>query len=415
MMTHKEKLLFAQHSMEAFCASSGLTAEAASPRRYLWTDAFAVCNLLELYRQKGEEEYLHLARQLIRQVHLVLGTYRYDDTRTGWISGLAEEEGAKHPTIGGLRIGKRQAERGVNDPYDEHLEWERDGQYYHYLTKWMHALLCMSLATREQRYHRWAIELASAAYHKFSYQPHPQAAKRLYWKMSTDLSYPLVSSSGQHDPLEGLLIYCELEALRQPDFPSLNNEIQELSKMCRGRKWFTLDPLGIGALLEYCYRGAQLLVRDALPDASLLWEVMNAAVSSLDAISYHDWSGPARLRLAFRELGLAIGVQAIRELIVFTPQHPLLHQLFRAQVNALSEIVNKFPKLERFWLNLNHQKNTTWTEYADINSVMLVTALLPHSYLDGLTPPSEQIMQSPAHNKEPYLPTSDTTALSGSM
>ena len=35
--------------MAQFAAETGLTG-ACAPRRYLWTDAFAVCNFLELYR-----------------------------------------------------------------------------------------------------------------------------------------------------------------------------------------------------------------------------------------------------------------------------------------------------------------------------------------------------------------------------
>ncbi len=39
-----------------------------------------------------------------------------------------------------MRIGKPLNERKPSEPFDERLEWDRDGQYYHYLTKWMHAL-----------------------------------------------------------------------------------------------------------------------------------------------------------------------------------------------------------------------------------------------------------------------------------
>jgi len=34
----------------------------------------------------------------------------------------------------------------------------------------------------------------------------------MHWKMSIDLSYVLVPSMGQHDPLDGLVTYCELQA-----------------------------------------------------------------------------------------------------------------------------------------------------------------------------------------------------------
>ena len=40
--------------MQDFAISSGLSDLSKEPRRYLWTDAFAVFNYLELYRQTGE-------------------------------------------------------------------------------------------------------------------------------------------------------------------------------------------------------------------------------------------------------------------------------------------------------------------------------------------------------------------------
>ena len=76
-------------------------------------------------------------------MHHVLGRHRDDDPRRGWISGLSEEEGERHPTRGGLRIGKPLNEREPDEPADSQLEWEQDGQYFHYLTKWMHALYRM--------------------------------------------------------------------------------------------------------------------------------------------------------------------------------------------------------------------------------------------------------------------------------
>jgi hypothetical protein len=113
--------------MMTFAELTGLLPERRVPRRYLWTDAFAVCNFLELHRQTGDEEYKRLALSLVEQVHHVLGRHREDDRRSGWISGLSEEEGARRPTAGGLRIGKGMPERGPKEPYDERLEWERDG------------------------------------------------------------------------------------------------------------------------------------------------------------------------------------------------------------------------------------------------------------------------------------------------
>ncbi len=54
-------------------------------------------------------------------------------------------------------------ERREEDPYDLKLEWGRDGQYFHYLTKWMHALNRLSQVSGEPVYLRWAGELAATA------------------------------------------------------------------------------------------------------------------------------------------------------------------------------------------------------------------------------------------------------------
>ena len=48
--------------MSDFADSTGLTNDSPGPRRYLWTDAFAVCNYLELYCQTGDMEDLQLAK-----------------------------------------------------------------------------------------------------------------------------------------------------------------------------------------------------------------------------------------------------------------------------------------------------------------------------------------------------------------
>ncbi|MDX1676054.1 MAG: hypothetical protein R3314_14765, partial [Longimicrobiales bacterium] len=122
----------AKSLLDGFADVTGLT-EDGRERRYLWTDAFAVCTWLGL----GQRDR---ALELVDRVHHTLGKHRPDDEREGWISGLSDAEAEACPTAGGLRIGKPLPERGPDDPYDRRLEWERDGQYFHYLTKWMRAL-----------------------------------------------------------------------------------------------------------------------------------------------------------------------------------------------------------------------------------------------------------------------------------
>ena len=102
---------------------------------------------------------------------------------------LSPDEGERHPTIGGLRIGKTLPERAVTEPYNEQREWDRDGQYYHYLTKWMHALNRVSRVTGDPAYLTRAIELARAAHAGFTHEAPAAGPKRMYWKMSIR-SYP---------------------------------------------------------------------------------------------------------------------------------------------------------------------------------------------------------------------------------
>ena len=126
-----EEELTPRRIMAEFARRTGLSEpDKAEQRRYLWTDAFAVCNYLTLYVQSGEYEYRDMAVGLVDQVHGVLGRHRPDDPRRGWLSGLDEEQGKLHPTKAGLRIGKKLNERLPSDAHDERLEWNRDGQYF---------------------------------------------------------------------------------------------------------------------------------------------------------------------------------------------------------------------------------------------------------------------------------------------
>ncbi|HEX2769813.1 MAG TPA: hypothetical protein VHN12_11095, partial [Geobacteraceae bacterium] len=307
----------AREIMLDFADMTGLVSARKPPRRYLWTDAFAVCNFLELFRRTHEEKFSGMALRLIDQVHHTLGRHRQDGPRRGWISGLDANEGEFHPTRGGLRIGKQLDERRRDEPPNERLEWERDGQYYHYLTKWMHALNRVSQVTGDPAYNRWAMELAQTAHARFTYVHPGDGRKRMYWKMSIDLSYPLVLAMGQHDPLDGLVTYSELQALATGDFgksswPELSTDISDLADICREEKWSTGDPLGIGGLLFDAWRMAQLMIKGGFGTPDLLDSVLDAALLGLESFAADNpLKYRARQRLAFRELGLAIGLKGV--------------------------------------------------------------------------------------------------------
>jgi len=352
------------------------------PRRYLWTDGFAVCNYLGLARATGNPVWRQRALALVEEVHHTLGRHRADDHRHGWISGLGEAEGEAHPTAGGLRIGKPLPERTPGEPLDERREWDRDGQYFHYLTRWMHALDQLARATREAHYNQWARELDATAFRAFSYIPAPPLpTRRMHWKMSIDLSRPLLASMGQHDPLDGYLTTLELrvtaaslaQAQAQPD---LAEERREYAAMVRRGDWATDDPLGIGGLLVDAWRVQQLSQQGADIEPNLFERLLDAAHSGLAIyVRGGDLQLPARYRLAFRELGLAIGLHAVERMQAADPGQ-------RAQLEGLVQYLPLAGDIEAFWLDPAQQRSATWIEHQDINTVMLATSLVPNGYLD---------------------------------
>jgi len=292
-----------------------MTAFSQRGQRYLWTDAYAVCAWLAL----GEQAR---ALALVDEVHHTLGKQGGQ-----WLDDASEA----HPTRGGLRIGKPLPERAPGEPLDQALEWDRDGQYFHYLTRWMHALHQVFRATSDERYEMWARELAQAAERGFV------KGGRMVWKMSVDLSRPLVPSMGQHDPLDGFVTCAEIGAPKGA-----------YEEMVAGIDLATTDPLGIGGLLEDALRMERLKLDNG--------GVLAAARDGLRRLR--------RTELAFRELGLAIG----------------LHAAERLASRALQEFVPLAGEIEAFWLK--RIGDDLWREHEDINDVMLATSLAPQGWLD---------------------------------
>ncbi len=371
----RERVGEAVERMNAFAERTGLTSGGPS-RRYLWTDAFAVCNFLGLARATGDDRLQHFALTLVERVHHELGRHRPDERRAGWISGLSEEQGEDHPTAGGLRIGKPLPERTPSEPIDPDLEWERDGQYFHYLTKWMHALDRVARSTGRPRYGRWARELAHTAHRAFVYgPPHDRG---MVWKLSIDLTRPLVPSMGQHDPLDGFVTSIQLDAtaqlLEQSSDPQLRTEIADYGTMIASERLVTSDPLGIGGLLLDASRLVQL---DTEPE--LVSALLAAAVRGLEHCRWRmDLKAPADHRLAFRELGLAIGLAGVPIIERFVNR---LAPAARARLDDLAPHMPLCDAIESFWRRPEHRQGATWTEHADINDVMLATSLAPHGIL----------------------------------
>ena len=371
----------AEALLDDFASATGLEG-AGKPRRYLWTDAFAVCTWLGLWTATGDLRLRRRAVALVDQVHHVLGRHRTDDPRSGWISGLDEATGEERPTAGGLRIGKELPERGPGEPLERDLEWHRDGQYYHYLTRWMIALDRLAVTTGDETAHRWAVELADAANAAFTRLGDDGLALSMAWKMSVDLERVLVPSMGQHDPLDGLVTILVLQGSPLHGEAAANTDltvwVDRLGRLCVGARWNTADTLGAGGLLVDAWRLAALVAagRDSLRE--LLDAVLEAAVASVVACRRSAALDlPVEHRLAFRELGLAIGLAAAERMLAL--------DLRDDRVSARLEVLDRHRALGAdivdFWLEPGHRRVPSWTGHADINTVMLAASLAPDGYL----------------------------------
>ena len=364
----------ARSLIDDFLERTGITGNGGDPsKRYLWTDAFAVQSCFALAHALEEAHYKEKALALIDHVHHHLGKHRPDDHRKGWISGFPEEKGELHPTAGGLRIGKKLPERKPEEGFSESLEWERDGQYYHYLTRWFAALIQAYIETGDKKYAFWAVELIHVSEH---FIVKNAGRIRMYWKMSVDLSAPLVESMGAHDPLEGLI--CSMSALQSaPGKTSeLETLLEDMEVLSRGMDWTTSDTLGIGGLLLATARTAELsLAGIGLPSSAMPEKLLNDALNGLKAITVYvyDPMQSAERRLAFRECGMSLGIRVLYGMRERFDELDL-------EIARLEEYLPLARDIETFWSEPVNQGSGTWQEHLDINAVTLGASLVAKHY-----------------------------------
>jgi len=354
--------------MDAFAVRTGIGSAGDPARRYLWTDAYAVMAWLGLWRATGDELHLDRALRTVDLVHHHLGRHRPDDARDGWISGLGESAGRARPTAGGLRIGKMLPERAAGQPLEEHLEWRRDGQYFHYLTRWMHALHRLTVFTGDARWIRMAVALGCAAHAGFVHEHGPRGSKRIHWKMSIDLSRPLVDSMGHLDPLDGLVAFGAVRALDRHGASTLDGldvAVADMQRICMEiPDWATADPLGLGGLLMETAQLGELSVAGEVSTDGLLPRLHRDALRGLAAFaSSRRLFEPLEDRLAFRELGLALGLRALGD------------------APAVERYMPVVERIEETWRDPPAQALTGWGSHLDINAVMLACALVPDAVL----------------------------------
>jgi hypothetical protein len=237
--------------------------------------------------------------------------------------------------------------------------------------------------TGQPIFHTWAVELAQAAHDAFVRRDTPAGAPRMAWKMSIDLDRVLVPSTGQHDPLDAWVAYLELRSAageaESVGSSRLGREIEEAARLCQGADWATDDPLGIGALLIAAYRLAAIMVdHDVEGGQDLLERIVAATEVGLAAYAHGEpLAEPASRRLAFRELGLAIGLHALERMLARIAGS----QRLLTQLTGLARHLSIAGRIDDFWCAAVNRQAATWRAHGDINAVMLATSLAPGGYL----------------------------------
>jgi hypothetical protein len=164
----------------------------------------------------------------------------------------------------------------------------------------------------------------------------------------------------------------------------LSDASEALFALCEHGQWATGDPLGVGGLLFDACRLCQLLGQEKHRELRLLEEVMQGSGDGLMTMLKTGYLKRHRHRLAFRELGLAIGLRAVtiianefrNERNTFGSRPSLLRliDLLLPYKRLSGEIID-------FWFPHAEDPDESWKAHQDINEVMLATAIAPGTFL----------------------------------
>mgnify|MGYP000272676830 CR=1 FL=1 len=307
-------------------------------RRYLWTDAFGVLAYLSLADQLEQQQtpekaetYRAAAHRLIHVVHDCLGQPRSDTDKT---MQMTKDMASPNGNVG-LRIGKAH-HRQVTD-----AGMSYDGQYWHYIDKW---LLALSRAGRVED----GCRIGKSVFpYFFDAGPNGDGSQGgIRWKLSVDATPPpsLQRAYASDDTLVALIVFSILERQRQNKdsstvIPSLAPEIAMLEKSLEFYKpRVTDDPLGWGL--------------EALYDQFLQGHPRRQALHSLHQRALH----PSHFSLPFRLYGAMIGARiAGKEVAPTSMVNDLIVQSLEYQAGAIQR---------------------GYEEHSTINRVMLATVLL---------------------------------------
>ena len=133
------------------------------------------------------------------------------------------------------------------------------------------------------------------------------------------------------------------------------------------------------------FRACQLIYKGADVRPRLAERLLAGASTGL---GYFKESGtlnlPADRRLAFRELGLAIGLKGTTSLRGVVDRDRTKFVEARRLGSLLDSVArNSYlaEDIQRFWMDRKHRTAPTWLEHNDINTVMLATCLEPGAFL----------------------------------
>jgi hypothetical protein len=121
-----------------------------------------------------------------------------------------------------------------------------------------------------------------------------------------------------------------------------------------------------------------MTVEHGVDGGELLGRIVAAAAVGLAAYARGEpLAEPASRRLAFRELGLAIGLHALERMLALTAR-------LRRVPERLTDLARYLPlagRIDDFWCAAANREGPTWRAHGDINAVMLATSLAPRGYL----------------------------------
>lgn len=226
----------------------------SSQRRYLWTDSFGLANFVTMAyraRQAGnaqdESDCVWAATRLVEAVHQTLGRPRAES----FPMRVSKRGSTKFV---GLRIGKTRARHET----DGGMTY--DGQYWHYIDKWMFAVSRLAVLANNTQLMREALAMMKETLSCFLQVDSKGQAVGVHWKLNSDMR-PIAEMGNAGTSNDALTAYVVLHVMQTAashlgiDDVSVEKEMAALRLVAR-RFWISAelapntasgsDPLGFG-------------------------------------------------------------------------------------------------------------------------------------------------------------------------